>query len=152
MIGIAILVVGAMPYTDAEETSYMAYVGLGLVALGTGGVKPCVPSFGGDQFSLPQQEKHLNHYFTWLYFLIQMGALSATIITPITHEIDCMGEDTCYPLAFGLPGCAMFLALGKQEVIIILINLYLEKKNITSLSTELHLAFRPCGKTACMNF
>lgn len=25
-------------------------VGLGLIALGTGGIKPCVAAFGGDQF------------------------------------------------------------------------------------------------------
>ena len=28
----------------------MAYVGLLLIALGTGGIKPCVASFGGEQF------------------------------------------------------------------------------------------------------
>ena len=29
-------------------------MGLLLIAIGTGGVKPCVPSFGGDQFSSDQ--------------------------------------------------------------------------------------------------
>ena len=28
----------------------MAFGGLGLIALGTGGIKPCVAAFGGDQF------------------------------------------------------------------------------------------------------
>ena len=30
-------------------------VGLSLIALGTGGIKPCVAAFGGDQF----EEKHV---------------------------------------------------------------------------------------------
>ena len=32
--------------------SAMAYVGLLLIALGTGGIKPCVASFGGEQFKV----------------------------------------------------------------------------------------------------
>ena len=28
----------------------MTFAGLGLIALGTGGIKPCVAAFGGDQF------------------------------------------------------------------------------------------------------
>ena len=30
----------------------MAYIGLLLIALGTGGIKPCVASFGGEQFKV----------------------------------------------------------------------------------------------------
>ena len=28
----------------------MTFGGLGLITLGTGGIKPCVAAFGGDQF------------------------------------------------------------------------------------------------------
>ena len=34
-------------------------IGLALIALGTGGIKPCVAAFGGDQFKLPNQERQL---------------------------------------------------------------------------------------------
>ena len=34
-------------------------IGLALIALGTGGIKPCVAAFGGDQFKLPEQERQL---------------------------------------------------------------------------------------------
>lgn len=33
----------------------LSLVGLSLIALGTGGIKPCVAAFGGDQF----EEKHV---------------------------------------------------------------------------------------------
>ena len=30
---------------------WLAFIGLTLVAFGTGGIKPCVAAFGGDQFT-----------------------------------------------------------------------------------------------------
>ena len=38
-------------------------VGLSLIALGTGSIKPCVAAFGGDQF----EEKHVR-VLSFLYF------------------------------------------------------------------------------------
>lgn len=32
----------------------LAFVGLAIIALGTGGIKPCVSAFGGDQFQESQ--------------------------------------------------------------------------------------------------
>ena len=34
----------------------LSFVGLFLIAVGTGGIKPCVASFGGEQFKLPEQQ------------------------------------------------------------------------------------------------
>jgi dipeptide/tripeptide permease len=39
--------------------SEFSLIGLALIALGTGGIKPCVAAFGGDQFKLPEQERQL---------------------------------------------------------------------------------------------
>ncbi len=41
-------------------------VGLLLIAIGTGGIKPCVAAFGGDQFQLPEQERPLQVGFIML--------------------------------------------------------------------------------------
>ena len=45
-----------------------AFVGLALIAVGTGGIKPCVSAFGGDQFQLPEQERQLQTFFSFFYF------------------------------------------------------------------------------------
>ena len=38
----------------------MTFGGLVLIALGTGGIKPCVAAFGGDQFK-DHQVNYMNH-------------------------------------------------------------------------------------------
>lgn len=43
----------------ALSLSALSMVGLILIALGTGGIKPCVAAFGGDQF-LEHQVRHLS--------------------------------------------------------------------------------------------
>ncbi|KAF8061421.1 APC8 [Scenedesmus sp. PABB004] len=47
-----------------------------LTALGSGGIKPCVSTFGGDQFrqSNAWERKALSSFFTWFYFCINIGA------------------------------------------------------------------------------
>ena len=44
--------------------SALAFIGLGLIAFGTGGIKPCVASFGGEQFVLPEQAHMMGSYFS----------------------------------------------------------------------------------------
>ena len=61
----------------------MTFFGLALIALGTGGIKPCVSAFGGDQFQLPEQERQLQSFFTVFYFSINAGSFISTIVTPI---------------------------------------------------------------------
>lgn len=55
------------------------FVGLYLIALGTGGIKPCVSSFGADQFddSDEAEKKKKSSFFNWFYFSINIGALVA---------------------------------------------------------------------------
>ena len=90
----------------------MSFIGLGLIALGTGGIKPCVSAFGGDQFQLPEQERQLQTFFSVFYFSINAGSFISTIVTPILREdVECFGDTTCYSLAFGVPAALMAIAL-----------------------------------------
>ncbi|XP_020904112.1 solute carrier family 15 member 2-like isoform X2 [Exaiptasia diaphana] len=85
-------------------------IGLLLIAIGTGGIKPCVSAFGGDQFS-SDQEHLLQSFFSIFYFSINAGSLLSMLITPLLRgDIQCFGKN-CYSLAFGVPALLMLVAV-----------------------------------------
>uniref|UniRef100_A0A673BY78 Solute carrier family 15 member 1 n=1 Tax=Sphaeramia orbicularis TaxID=375764 RepID=A0A673BY78_9TELE len=89
----------------------LSMVGLLLIALGTGGIKPCVAAFGGDQFE-DHQEKQRSTFFSIFYLSINAGSLLSTIITPVLRAYECGAvKQQCYPLAFGVPAALMVVAL-----------------------------------------
>ncbi|CAL1686521.1 unnamed protein product [Lasius platythorax] len=88
----------------------LSMVGLLLIALGTGGIKPCVSAFGGDQFILPQQERYLAMFFSLFYFSINTGSLISTLLTPVLRDTKCF-EDECFSLAFLVPAILMILSI-----------------------------------------
>ncbi|XP_030483288.1 protein NRT1/ PTR FAMILY 4.5 [Cannabis sativa] len=53
------------------------YVGLYLVALGTGGIKAALPSLGADQFDErdPKESSQLSSFFNWFLFSLTIGAI-----------------------------------------------------------------------------
>ena len=59
----------------------MLAIGLGLICLGAGGIKPCVSANVGDQFG--ESNKHLiSKMFGWFYFSINAGSFISTILCP----------------------------------------------------------------------
>jgi POT family proton-dependent oligopeptide transporter len=78
-------------------------VGLGLIAIGAGGIKPCVSSHLGDQFGQSNQGL-LSRAFSWFYFSINLGAFVSSLATPwlLAHY----GAS----VAFAVPGILMLLA------------------------------------------
>lgn len=85
-------------------------IGLILIGIGTGGIKPCVSTFGADQFR-PDQEKERFTFFSAFYFMINLGSMISIILTPILRaDVHCFGAE-CYPLAFGVPALLMFISL-----------------------------------------
>ncbi len=91
----------------ADQTYWGMIIGLGLIAVGAGGIKPCVTSHVGDQFG-PGNKHLLSKVFSWFYFSINLGAFTSTILTPYiyekTHEV--YGG----AIAFGIPGVLMGIA------------------------------------------
>jgi POT family proton-dependent oligopeptide transporter len=80
-------------------------IGLGLIALGSGGIKPCVSANVGDQFG--DSNKHLlSKVFGWFYFSINAGSFISTILCPLMLANPNWGPRW----AFGIPGVAMFIA------------------------------------------
>lgn len=91
----------------------MTVAGLFCIAIGSGGIKPCVSAFGGDQFKLPEQIKQLASFFSVFYFAINAGSLLSTFLTPILRsDVQCFGDFDCYPLAFGVPAVLMTISIG----------------------------------------
>ncbi|KAM4730853.1 solute carrier family 15 member 2 [Anableps anableps] len=112
VIGHVIKSVGAIPTVGNTDVHIaLSMLGLILIALGTGGIKPCVAAFGGDQF----EEEHIKErqkFFSIFYMSINAGSVLSTLITPILRgDVQCFGDD-CYALAFGVPAALMVVALA----------------------------------------
>uniref|UniRef100_A0A671RUT3 Solute carrier family 15 member 1a n=1 Tax=Sinocyclocheilus anshuiensis TaxID=1608454 RepID=A0A671RUT3_9TELE len=90
----------------------LSMLGLILIALGTGGIKPCVAAFGGDQFQ-EHQSRQLNTFFSVFYLCINAGSLLSTLITPVLRAQECgiHTQQQCYPLTFGVPAPLMVVSL-----------------------------------------
>ncbi|KAF3449695.1 hypothetical protein FNV43_RR10426 [Rhamnella rubrinervis] len=83
------------------------FVGLYMIALGTGGIKPCVSSFGADQFddSDETEKKSKSSFFNWFYFSINIGALvAASVLVWIQTNVG-------WGWGFGIPAVAMAVAV-----------------------------------------
>ncbi|MCH2153434.1 MAG: POT family MFS transporter [Phycisphaerales bacterium] len=79
------------------------YLGLILIAIGSGGIKPCVSAHVGDQFG--KTNAHLlERVYGWFYFSINFGSFFAYALLPgVMREL---GPGW----AFGIPGIAMAVA------------------------------------------
>jgi POT family proton-dependent oligopeptide transporter len=79
------------------------YTGLALLAIGAGGLKPCVSAFVGDQFHA-HQETLLMRVYGMFYWSINLGAFFGFALIPLIRD------RAGYSWAFGVPGIFMALA------------------------------------------
>ncbi|EGC38988.1 hypothetical protein DICPUDRAFT_27701, partial [Dictyostelium purpureum] len=78
-------------------------IGLFLIAMGTGGIKPLISTFAGDQ--LKRNQSHLlERLFQIFYWCVNLGSLFATVSVPLLKRY------VGYWLAFGIP--AVFLTIS----------------------------------------
>jgi POT family proton-dependent oligopeptide transporter len=91
------------------------YAGLFLIAFGSGGIKPLISSFVGDQFDVTN--KHLaKMVFDAFYWIINFGSFFASLLMPL------LLKHYGASVAFGVPGVLMFLAtivfwLGRHKYV-----------------------------------
>ncbi|XP_066308452.1 protein NRT1/ PTR FAMILY 8.1-like [Miscanthus floridulus] len=91
--------------TDAQAA--VVFVALYLIALGTGGIKPCVSSFGADQFDEndEREKKSKSSFFNWFYLSINIGALVAsTVLVYVQTHVG-------WGWGFGIPAVVMAIAV-----------------------------------------
>ena len=86
-----------------DDTRMGLTLGLTLIALGAGGIKPCVSAIVGDQFGASNQHL-LTRVFSWFYFAINFGSAFSTLLIP--WLLDHRGPR----IAFATPGLFMILA------------------------------------------
>ncbi|KAI5058534.1 hypothetical protein GOP47_0026704 [Adiantum capillus-veneris] len=122
-VGNWVMAIAAAP--SVSEASmfplWCTMLALGLIAFGTGGIKPCVSAFGGDQieWSLPDGEpknRLRRKFFSLYYFAINAGSFISTILTPLLRE------DMSYATAFAVPALLMIMAVfifwvGRQSYV-----------------------------------
>ena len=88
------------------------YLGLYLVALGTGGVKPCSSALGADQFdgADPVERATKGSFFNWYYFCVNIGSLlSGTVLVWVQEDIG-WGVGFAVPMVLMVSGLAVFVA------------------------------------------
>lgn len=101
--GHGILALMDTPLSRRMEPREILFWGLATIALGAGGIKPCVSAHVGDQFGRRNQAL-LEKVFGWFYFSINLGAFLSTLATPLLLEY--YGAS----VAFGVPAVLMALA------------------------------------------
>jgi POT family proton-dependent oligopeptide transporter len=100
-----------------DETRLGLSLGLTMIALGSGGIKPCVSANVGDQFDA--SNKHLlAKVFNYFYLAINLGSVVSVILTPMLLRR--FGPS----VAFGVPGALMITAtiifwLGRSRYVVI---------------------------------
>lgn len=112
---------GVMALSDAfgsvDAKTICLYAGLALIAFGSGGIKPCVSAFMGDQFG-PDQRHLLPKAYAAFYWCINLGSTAAFLTIPYLRK------EFGYSWAFGVPGIAMAVAtfvfwLGRKRYVMV---------------------------------
>jgi proton-dependent oligopeptide transporter, POT family len=86
-----------------DETRLGLSLGLTMIALGSGGIKPCVSANVGDQFS--EKNQHLlTKVFNYFYLAINIGSVVSVLLTPV------LLREAGPSVAFGVPGALMIIA------------------------------------------
>lgn len=97
------------------ETQEGLLAGLTLIAIGSGGIKPCVSAHVGDQFT-DSNKSLISTVFSYFYLSINLGATLSSLLIPFL--LDDFGPS----IAFGIPGALMFIAtivfwLGRNDFV-----------------------------------
>lgn len=113
--GHAVMALVDFPALTQVDPRWVLFAALALIAIGSGGIKPCVSAHVGDQFG-PKNKHLLSKIFGWFYFAINFGSTVSTFLTPLLLVKFGPG------VAFGVPGVLMAIAtfvfwLGRKQFV-----------------------------------
>ncbi|KAK7339727.1 hypothetical protein VNO77_20408 [Canavalia gladiata] len=106
------------------------YLGLGLFAVGSGGLRPCNIAFGADQFDIKTEEGRalLDSFFNWWYFLFSIALLVAlTVVVYIQTNVS-------WFLGFIIPNVCFAFSL---TIFLLGLNTYVRLKPKGSIISDL---------------
>lgn len=86
-----------------DHTRFGLLAGLTLIAIGSGGIKPCVSANVGDQFG-PDNQSLMSRAFGWFYFSVNFGSFFSIMLVPWL-----LAKYGPMP-AFGVPAILMLFA------------------------------------------
>lgn len=114
IMGLVLLTISAgvpslTPNTGISSSAAQAFVfwlAMSLIALGTGGIKPNVSTFGADQFDPDdvRQRRQIPRFYNWFYAAINCGAIIAALVVVNVQTGVGWWE------GFLIPACAFALA------------------------------------------
>jgi len=102
---LALSAVSGVTGPEGARSPWALVMGLVLIALGTGGIKPVISAFCGDQFG-PHQGKLLANIFQVFYWCVNLGSAFSTILTPIIRT------NLGYWVAFLIPSCLLVVSIS----------------------------------------
>lgn len=98
-------------FESIEARRIILYIGLLIIGLGAGGIKPCVSSFMGDQI---HDDRDMTKAYAYFYWSINFGSFFSFIVIPTVRD------EAGWGWAFAIPGIAMAIAttvfwLGRRK-------------------------------------
>ncbi|MCL7051587.1 hypothetical protein MKW94_030232 [Papaver nudicaule] len=107
IMGLVTLTLSVSTLIPIKFQYWMFFFSLYLVAIGEGGHKPCVQTFGAEQFDerIPEEKKAKSSFFNWWYFGLCSGSLVGMLV------VFYIQENVGWMIGFGLPALAMVFAL-----------------------------------------
>jgi len=113
---------GLLALSTYLDNPMYCFIGLALIGIGTGGIKPCVATFGADQFPKHPSHKDSNRetesYFMAFYFSINVGAMGSFFFIPIVRVAYGYFWAFLIPAISLLVSLLIFLAATKKYVMI----------------------------------
>ncbi|XP_010276618.1 PREDICTED: protein NRT1/ PTR FAMILY 5.4-like [Nelumbo nucifera] len=107
LMGLVMLTLSVSTVVPESFRRELFFLSIYMVAVGEGGHKPCVQTFGADQFSedKPEERKAKSSFFNWWNFGMSCGASAAMLIAIYVQD------NVGWGVGFGILVIAMTVAL-----------------------------------------
>ncbi|KAI3976565.1 hypothetical protein MKX01_008423 [Papaver californicum] len=107
IMGLVMLTLSVSTLIPLKFQYWVFFFSLYFVAIGEGGHKPCVQTFGAEQFDerIPEEKKAKSSFFNWWYFGLCGGSVFGMLV------VFYIQESVGWMIGFGLPALAMVFAL-----------------------------------------